>query len=57
MRESILRWFGHVVRRNNKDIVRKMGEMKVEENRGRGRPKEKRVEIIREDNRTWNRLV
>lgn len=41
IREKKLRWFRHVDRRNNDDIVKKIGEIRLEENRGRIRPKKK----------------
>lgn len=37
MRENKLRWLGHVERRNN--IVKKIGEIRLEENRGFNRSK------------------
>ena len=40
MRENRLRWFGHVVRRDEDHIVRKVMSMNLGVKRGRGRPKQ-----------------
>lgn len=47
-RENILRWFSHVYRKSNEDIVKKIAEIRIEGNRGRFRRKKKCMEIIRE---------
>lgn len=39
VRENRLEQFGHVKRRNNNKIIKKVGEIKVERKRGRGRSK------------------
>jgi len=50
MRESRLRWFGHVKRRNVDDPVRRCERINIPEGqRGRGRPKKSLDEVIRED--------
>lgn len=41
MKKYKLRLFGHVKRRNNEDIVKKVEEIIVERNKRRGRPKKK----------------
>lgn len=48
MIENRLRQFGYLKRRNYDDIVKKIGEIKVERNQERGRPMKKWIgEIIR----------
>lgn len=37
MRKNILKWFGHVEERNNDNIVKKVGEIRVKGNSGRDR--------------------
>ena len=37
-RASGVRWYGHVVRKDNGDILRRALDFKVAERRGRGRP-------------------
>jgi len=50
MRESRLRWFGHVKRRNVDAPVRRCERINISEGRrGRGRPKKSLDEVIRED--------
>ena len=50
MRESRLRWFGHVQRRPPSAPVRKCESLALEDfHRGRGRPKKSRKEVIRQD--------
>lgn len=44
-----MRLFAQVERRNNYDIAKKIEDLRIERNWGRSRPKEKRMEIIRED--------
>ena len=43
-RASGVRWYGHVLRRNNSDILRRALDFEVTGRRGRGRP-----------NMTWKR--
>ena len=45
-RASGVRWYGHVLSRNNGDILRRALDFLVAERRGRGRP-----------NMTWKRQV
>lgn len=52
MRENRWRWFGHVQRNNNCDIIKEMGDIRVEENRERGGSKKNRMRVIGEDMRT-----
>lgn len=37
MRENRLSWFGRAERKNNADTAKKLGEIRVENNRGNGR--------------------
>ena len=43
---SGVRWYGHVLRRNNGDVLRRALDFEVAVRRGRGRP-----------NKTWKRQV
>ena len=50
MRESRLRWFGHVKRKSVDALVRRCERIDIPEGRrGRGRPKKSLDEVIRED--------
>ena len=50
MRESCLRWFGHVWRRVINALVRKSDYIQVERRKkGRGRPKITLVKIVKND--------
>lgn len=46
-----MRWLRLVERRNNEDIFKKNGEIRVKRNWGRGRPKKKRKKVTRKDMR------
>ena len=50
-REARLRWFGHVMRREEEYIGRRMLEMDVPGRRKRGRPKRRYMDVIAEDMR------
>ena len=49
MRESRLRWYGHVVRRDQEYVRRKMMEMELPGKRIRGRPKRIFVDLVKKD--------
>ena len=49
MREGRLRWYGHVVRRDQQYVGRKMMEMELPEKRKRGRPKRRFLDVVKED--------
>jgi len=51
-RENTLRWFGHVMRREDLEVVRTVMELSVKERRGRRRPKKKWLNGIECDMRT-----
>ena len=49
MREGRLRWYGHVMRRDQEYVGRKMMEMELPRKRRRGRPKRKFLDVVKED--------
>ena len=49
MREGRLRWYGHIMRRDQKYVGRKMIEMELPGKRRRRRPKRRFVDVIKED--------
>jgi len=52
MRKNRLRWFGHVMRKEDLETVRTVMELSVEGKKGRGRPKKKWLNRIEYNNRT-----
>ena len=51
MREGRLRWYGHVMRRDQEYVGRKMMEMELLRKRRRGRPKRRFLDAVKEDMR------
>ena len=49
MRERRLRWYGHIMRRYQKYVGRRMMEMELTGKRKRGRPKRGFLDVIKED--------
>ena len=49
MREGRLRWYGHVMRKDQEYVGRKMMEMELPEKRRRGRPKRRFLDAVKED--------
>ena len=49
MREGRLRWYGHVMRRDQEYVGKKMMEMELPGKRKRGRPKKKFLDVVKED--------
>ena len=49
MREGRLRWYGHVVRRDQEYVRRKMMEIELPGKRKRGRPKRRFLDVVKED--------
>ena len=49
MREGRLRWYGHVMRRDQKYIGRRVMEMELPGKRKRGRPKRIFLDLVKED--------
>jgi len=47
LQQNRLRWYGHVLRKEDDDWVKKYMEYKVEGPRPRGRPKRTRREVVR----------
>ena len=51
MREGRLRWYGHVIRRDQEYVGKKMMEMELPGKRRRGRPNRKFLDVVKEDMR------
>ena len=49
MRESRLRWYGHVMRRDQEYVGRKMMEIELPGKKRRGRPKRRFLDVVKED--------
>ena len=49
MRDNRLRWYGHIMRRDQEYVGRKMMEMELPGKRRRGRPKRRFLDVVKED--------
>ena len=49
LQQNRLRWYGHVLRKDDDDFMKKCMEYEVEGSRPRGRPKWTWKEVVRED--------
>ena len=49
LQQNRLRWYGHVLRKNDDDWVKKCMEYEVEGSRPSGKPKKTWKEVVRED--------
>ena len=49
VQEGRLKWYGHVVRRDEQYVGKKVMEMEIQGRRGRGRPKRRWMDCIRDD--------
>ena len=49
MREGRLRWYGHVMRRDQEYVGRKMMETEIPGKRRRGRQKRRFIDVVKED--------
>ena len=49
LRQKRLRWFGHIVRRDKEVEIKKVFELKIEEQRKRGRPVKRWIDVVEED--------
>ena len=54
MRECRLRWYGHVMRRDQEYVGRKMMKLELLGKRKRGRPKRRFLDVVKE---VWKKLV
>ena len=49
IRKGKLRWYGHVMKRDQEHVGRKMMEMEILGKRKRGRPKRRILDVVKED--------
>ena len=49
LRQNRLRWFGHIVRRDEEVEIKKVLELKIEGQRKRGRPVKRWIDMVEED--------
>ena len=49
LRQKRLRWFGHIVRRDEMVEIKKVFELKIEGRRKRGRPVKQWIDVVEED--------
>ena len=49
MREGRLRWYGHVMKRDQEYVGRRVIEMELPRKRKRGRPKGRFLDVVKED--------
>ena len=49
IKEGRLRWYGHVMRRDQEYVGRKMMEMELPEKRKKGRPKRRFLDVVKKD--------
>ena len=49
VRETRLKWYGQITRRDNGEPVRDILELDIKGNRGRGRPKKRWIDCVKED--------
>ena len=54
LRKMRLRWFGHVKRRDENSILRRVMELEMEGRRPVGRPKKTWSKVVKEDTRKLN---
>ena len=51
VRQSMLRWYGHVKRWDDDHVDRKVQEMQLSGKRKQGRPKRRYLDVVKEDMR------
>ena len=49
LRQKRLRWFGHIVRRDEEVEIKKVFELKIEGHRKKGRPVKRWIDVVEED--------
>ena len=49
LRQKRLRWFGHIVRRDEEVEIKKVFELNIEGRRNRGRPVKRWIDVVEEE--------
>ena len=55
MRKRRLQWYGHVCRREEREGIKRVCNIRVGGKRGKGRPKHRWRDTIKADMKMWNR--
>ena len=49
LRQKRLRWFGHIVGRDEEVVIKKVFELKIERQRKKGRPVKRWIDVVEDD--------